>query len=59
MGVTKDYRDKRDYELMAYCIIPNHVHMVFDHGGVDERGSVRRPTGFTRILENLCKPNLL
>ena len=37
------YRDKRDYELMAYCIMPNLVHMVFDHAGVAERGSVGRP----------------
>lgn len=25
------YRDKREYELYAYCIMPNHVHLVFKH----------------------------
>lgn len=23
------YRDEREYELIAYCIMPNHVHLVF------------------------------
>ena len=37
------YRDKREYDLIAFCIMPNHVHMVFDHAGVAEQGSVGRP----------------
>ena len=37
------YRDKREYDLIAFCIMPNHVHMVFDHAGVAERGSEGRP----------------
>jgi REP element-mobilizing transposase RayT len=31
-GIVKeaiDYRDKKDYDLISYCIMPNHVHMVF------------------------------
>lgn len=24
------YRDGREYDLLAYCIMPNHVHMVFE-----------------------------
>ena len=51
------YRDKREYDLIAFCIMPNHVHMVFDHAGVAERGSVGRRGSstyrVTRILENL------
>ena len=23
------FRDKKVYDLIAYCIMPNHVHMVF------------------------------
>ncbi len=26
-----DYRDNREYELYAYCIMSNHVHLVFKH----------------------------
>lgn len=25
------FRDNREYELYAYCIMPNHVHLVFRH----------------------------
>lgn len=27
-----EYQDGRDYDLAAYCIMPNHVHMVFGLG---------------------------
>jgi REP element-mobilizing transposase RayT len=27
------YRDGLQYDLLSYCIMPNHVHMVFDLGG--------------------------
>lgn len=29
------YRDERDYALVAYCVMPTHVHLVF---GVGEHG---------------------
>ncbi|MCZ6776337.1 MAG: hypothetical protein O7D34_07770 [Ignavibacteria bacterium] len=45
------YRDKREYDLIAFCIMPNHVHTVFDHAGVAEQGSVGR------LAESTTKPN--
>ncbi len=30
------FRDKKAYDLLAYCIMPNHVHMVFT---AERRGS--------------------
>ncbi|MDZ7723160.1 MAG: transposase [candidate division KSB1 bacterium] len=49
------YRDQRVYDLIAWCVMPNHVHLVFEtnaeyakHG---KRG--RSPYWVTNILENL------
>ena len=33
-GVVKEamhYRDSKEYDLFAYCIMSNHVHLVFEH----------------------------
>jgi len=58
------YRDKKDYDLIAYCIMPNHVHMVFEintvgrlaestsmHNGRDSVSTYM----VTQILESLKK----
>jgi putative transposase len=39
------YRDDRQYDLLAYCIMPNHVHLVIDLAG--------RPDWSTYSLVNL------
>ena len=39
------YRDNHDYDLLAYCVMPNHVHLVFYVGRFAEstrRNSVSR-----------------
>jgi hypothetical protein len=28
--VTLHYPDSRDYKLICYCIMPNHIHLVFE-----------------------------
>ena len=39
------FRDGKDYELIAYCIMPNHVHLVFHVGHVERNGiSLKRDT---------------
>jgi hypothetical protein len=30
------YRDNKEYELIVYSIMPNHVHLVFDVGRLEE-----------------------
>jgi putative transposase len=45
------YRDGKEYELLAYCIMPNHVHMVFSLENVGRRAL--SPHKVTEILENL------
>ncbi|MGA9365350.1 MAG: transposase [Bacteroidota bacterium] len=45
------YRNGNEYGLLAYCIMPNHVHMVFSLETVGRRGS--SPQRVTKILENL------
>ena len=45
------YRNGKDYELLAYCIMPNHVHMVFTVTSVVRRVSSRYIV--TDILESL------
>lgn len=40
-----DYRDGKDYELIVYCIMPNHVHMVIN--------VERSDTSLYRILQSL------
>jgi len=42
------YRDGKVYNLLAFCIMPNHVHMVFSVGQRDSS-----PYIVTKILENL------
>lgn len=42
-----DYRDKKEYDLFAYCIMPNHVHMVFALAGrvADPTDRASEPAG--------------
>jgi len=35
------YRDGKFYDLLAYCIMPNHVHMVFTVARIDNPGYIR------------------
>jgi len=30
------FRDKKEYDLLAYCIMPNHVHLVFTVGQISD-----------------------
>jgi putative transposase len=43
------YRDAREYDLYAYCIMSNHVHMVFRHL---EDVLKSKPYPVTTILQN-------
>ncbi|MGM0587614.1 MAG: transposase [Bacteroidota bacterium] len=45
------YRDGEEYDLLAYCIMSNHVHMVFSLDNEDERDISPRPV--TDILGKL------
>jgi REP element-mobilizing transposase RayT len=45
------HRDRKQYNLFAYCVMPNHVHLVFSLDAVAQRGS--SPYNLTDILENL------
>jgi REP element-mobilizing transposase RayT len=49
------YRDGKDYELYAYCIMPNHVHMVFRHlfDSVTDQNKDEFPV--TEIMESMKK----
>lgn len=54
------FRDKKLYDLLAFTVMPNHVHMIFsveDTKPLDELEHVGRrassPYAVTRILENL------
>ncbi|MDI6766836.1 MAG: hypothetical protein QME52_08450 [Bacteroidota bacterium] len=38
------YRDRKVYDLFAYCIMPNHVHMVFSIEGFSAVGRAVCPT---------------
>lgn len=35
------YRDGKDYELIAYCIMPNHVHLIFSVERIENEDVVR------------------
>lgn len=45
------FRDSKEYDLIAYCIMPNHVHSIFTPLPVGRR--VSSPYIVTNILENL------
>ncbi|MCG2591122.1 transposase [Rhodohalobacter sulfatireducens] len=48
------YRDGNKYDLYAYCIMSNHVHMVFKHIENQEiKSSSESLPPITRILKNL------
>lgn len=50
------YRDGREYDLLTYCIMPNHVHMVFTVGRPVWSSYVGRresSTYVSDVLENL------
>lgn len=51
------YNDKTEYDLISFCIMPNHVHIVFSL--IDENLSNSKlkdkPFRITKILQNLKK----
>jgi putative transposase len=50
------HRDKREYDLIAYCIMPNHVHMVFEVNTENGVGRADCPTtdaGVRRAAESI------
>lgn len=50
------YRDGKDYELYAYCIMPNHVHMVFKHlSDISYQKKSDNHFPVTNIMESLKK----
>jgi putative transposase len=46
------YRDGKEYELLAYCIMPNHVHMVIELVGRNDIPTYTAKPLF-RILQSL------
>lgn len=60
-----EYRDGKDYDLLAYCIMPNHVHLIFElmkndvcvkSKSINKNGRVSDSTYMvTKILESLKK----
>lgn len=51
-------RDGREYELLAYCIMPNHVHLVIEVGRTSVRPQGRaeaRPTRLQRDVYELTR----
>ncbi|KAB2833733.1 MAG: hypothetical protein F9K48_07795 [Candidatus Brocadia sp.] len=51
------FRDKKTYNLLAYCIMPNHVHMIFTirrrTSSLYKGKTASGPYVVTKILENL------
>lgn len=51
------FRDKKEYDMLAFCIMPNHVHMVVTVGRRDPspyNAKAKKPEyPLTAILENL------
>jgi putative transposase len=50
-------REKKGMELFAYCIMPNHIHMIFRSLNNDPAGLIRDFKGFTsrKIIATLKK----
>ena len=44
-----EYRDDQQYDLYAYCVMPNHVHLIFKLLPMEEK--LERPV--TKILQSL------
>ncbi len=58
-GIVKEsihHRDRKEYDLIAYCIMPNHVHMVFTVGrlAVQSDSPQPRPTSNANVLGADC-----
>jgi len=48
------FRDNKEYDLYAYCVMPNHVHMLFDvTRNAVSRHNVAETYIVTRILQSL------
>lgn len=47
------YRDQKEYDLFAYCLMPNHVHMVFKLLKPDNELNNSTQTPVTDILKSL------
>ena len=55
------YRDGKDYKLICFTIMPNHVHMVFTHINVARNSSqeMNKSDTLTADNNNLCNNNEL
>jgi len=48
------FRDGKEYDLYAYCIMSNHVHVIFRHlEKENSKNSNKKLSPITRILKNL------
>lgn len=51
------YRDSNEYDLFAYCIMSNHVHIVFEHFDKHQNekpsNSLKKEYAVTEILQEL------
>lgn len=48
------YRDQKEYDLFAYCIMSNHVHLVFKHlGKSDNDSSKNYEYPISKIMKSL------
>ena len=47
------YRDQREYDLYAYCLMPNHVHLVFKKLNRDHLNGVFSDYPLTDVLRSL------
>jgi len=43
LRLLADYSSERGLEILAYCLMPNHVHLVAVPGGADSLASVLKP----------------
>lgn len=51
------YRDQKEYDLFCYCIMPNHVHMIFDVTRFAESSSRNSVSTYNlaKLMQNLKK----
>lgn len=47
------FRDGERYDLVCYCIMPNHVHLVTEISEKHKRGKIDRMPYVTRVLQSL------
>lgn len=47
------FRDGKRYDLVCYCIMPNHVHLVLEIFEKHKNGKIDRMPYLTRVLQSL------